>query len=189
MILLTPLSTCSGCEVLRAATIGARERPRCGHRMNEVVGGRDAREGLVQRVGLKDVPADDLCLRSRPSRQRLGSSHHAAHRSPRLLELPQQPAPDVAGRPGEQNAPRRLLVPRRVSTRPLTLRNCGTVDHEVLSLLSRATWPRNAAGKEQRPCLRPPPESREPEGSAGMRRSWPRDDVGKSAVQRPYQTR
>jgi hypothetical protein len=73
---------CGGSEVFRAATIGARERPRRGHRMNEVVGGRDTREGLVQAVGLKDVSVNDLRLLSRSSRQRLGSPHHAAHRPP-----------------------------------------------------------------------------------------------------------
>ena len=101
---------CGGCEVFRAAAIGAREWPRRGHRMNEVVSGRDTREGLGQAVGLKDVSVNDLRLLTRPSRQRLGSAHHAAHRPSRLLELPQQPAADIAGCACEQNAPARLLT-------------------------------------------------------------------------------
>jgi hypothetical protein len=52
-------------------------------------------------------------LLGRPSGQHLWSPHHAAHWSPRLLELPQQSAADVAGRPGEQNAPGGLLHGRR----------------------------------------------------------------------------
>jgi len=47
---------------------------------------------------------NDLRLLSRPSRQRLGSSHHATDRSPRFLELPQQPATNVAGRSCDQDA-------------------------------------------------------------------------------------
>ena len=81
--------------------------------MNKVIGGRDTSQGVVQRIGLKDVSANDLRLLGRTSRQRLGSPHHAAHRSPRLLELPQQAAADITGRPGDQNAARCLLHPRR----------------------------------------------------------------------------
>jgi len=105
--LADPALARGGREVLRAATIGAGERLLRGHRMNEVIGDPHAREGLVQRVRLEDVSVNDLRLLSRPSRQRLGSPHHAAHQSPRFLELPQQPAADVTGRPGKQNAPHR----------------------------------------------------------------------------------
>jgi hypothetical protein len=97
--------SCGGCEVFRAATIGVREQPRRAHRMNEVVRGRDTRESLMQRAGLKDVSANDFRLRSGPSRQRLGPAHHAAHQSPRRLEPPQQPAANVAVRPRKQDAP------------------------------------------------------------------------------------
>ena len=45
------------------------------------------------------------------------------------------------------------------------------------------TWPRIAAQKGRKTVIRATsPESREPDGSARMRRPWPRYDVVKSAV-------
>ena len=50
--------------------------------MNEVVGGRDTREGVLQAVGLEDVSVHNLGLVVRPSRQCLWSAEHAAHLPP-----------------------------------------------------------------------------------------------------------
>ena len=47
----------------------------------------------------------DLGALADPPEQRLGSPSHAADGSFGLLELPQQPAPDIAGHSGEQHTP------------------------------------------------------------------------------------
>ena len=93
-----------GGEVLGALDVALGEvaLPPAPHRVHEVVGRLDPLKRLGQRLAAKHVPGHDLA----PGRgQVLGLTGLARHRARRLALLGQaqaEPAPDVAGRAGDQ---------------------------------------------------------------------------------------
>ena len=106
MIRRTPASRARLAEDPRGLPVARRE-VLAAHRVDQVVGGRDALEGSGHGRGIERVAGGDLGGRRRAAAQRLGPADETAHRHAAPLELGQQPSADVARRAGQQDARRR----------------------------------------------------------------------------------